>query len=430
MIRKSLLINAGWLAGDRVVRLGGGLLVGVWIARYLGPRDFGVLNYTMAFSALFGILATLGLDGIVIREGINKRFHEGVLFGTAFYLRLYGSFFGLAVSVALGALSGSTGDALIMIALGSGVYIAQSLYVIDWYFQASSNNKMSVIAQNGAFLVSNAAKIALIVLKMPVIMFAVCNVAEALLASAMLLVLYTRSKNAGWSFDKGVARTLLAESWPLILSGLAFMIYVRLDQVMIGHMLGDTAVGVYAAAIRISEVWNMVPFLVITVAFPRLLELRITNKASYDKNMQILFSCLVAMSFVAAIAAQMLGDWAVTLMFGPSYIDASSILKISIWSAIFSSLGAAGGRWLIAENLIRYALFRNVVGVLVNFVGNLILIPILGAKGAALATLASYMFANFLSYASTKALRPLFFVILKALLLHGIFPLRRKLPKL
>lgn len=429
MINRSLLVNVGWLAGDRVVRLGGGLLVGVWMARYLGPSDFGLLSYTIAFSALFGILSTLGLDGIVVREGVNQRFTQETLLGTAFRLRLYGSIFGLIVSVALGALSGSAGLTLIMIVLGSGVYLAQSLYVIDWYFQATSNNRPSVLAQNGAFIASSLVKVLLILYHMPVIAFAICNVFEAALASIVLLFLYRRSSNdSGWSFDSQVARALLKQSWPLILSGLAFMLYVRLDQVMIGRMLGNDSVGIYSAAIRISEVWNMIPVVVVTVAFPRLLALRLTDIVSYELNIQRLFSILVAISLVAAVGTQIFGKWAILLLYGPSYVEAAAILQISIWSAIFSAIGFASGRWLIAEELVKYALLRNLVGVVINASANLMLIPIYGAKGAAVGTLISYMFANLFSYVTARPLHRLFWINLKALFLIGLVPRRYGAP--
>lgn len=429
MINRSLLVNVGWLAGDRVVRLGGGLLVGVWMARYLGPSDFGLLSYTIAFSALFGILSTLGLDGIVVREGVNQRFTQQTLLGTAFRLRLYGSIVGLIVSVALGALSGSAGLTLMMIVLGSGVYLAQSLYVIDWYFQATSNNRPSVLAQNGAFIASSLVKVLLILYHMPVIAFAICNVFEAALASVVLLFLYRRSSNdSGWSFDSQVARALLGQSWPLILSGLAFMLYVRLDQVMIGRMLGNDSVGIYSAATRISEVWNMIPVVVVTVAFPRLLALRLTDIVSYELNIQRLFSILVAISLVAAVGTQIFGKWAILLLYGPSYVEAAAILQISIWSAIFSALGFASGRWLIAEELVKYALLRNLVGVIINTSANLILIPIYGAKGAAVGTLISYIFANLFSYVTARPLHRLFWINLKALFLIGLVPRRYGAP--
>lgn len=427
MSRRSILSNAGWLAGDRVVRLGGGLLVGVWMARYLGPSDFGLLNYTIAFSSVFGILSTLGLDGIVVREIVNRRYSEEALLGTAVRLRAVGALVAFAVAVGLAAATGSRDLTLAMISLSATVFLAQSLYVIDWHYQATANNRPSVIAQNIGFLISSAFKALMIVLEMPVIAFAITNVIEAVIASLMMWFLYRRTAGAAkWRFDMKIARDLVRESWPLILSGLAFMIYVRVDQIMIGKILGPAAVGVYAAAVRISEVWNMVPVIIVTAAFPRLLELRLTDQARYEANVQRLFSVLAGISIAAALGTQVLGPWAVHLLYGPAYQESAAILQISVWSAIFTSLGFASGRWLIAENMAKFALLRNAIGVVINIGVNLFLIPAMGAKGAALGTLISYIFANLLAYTTNRRLHPLFWINMKALMLIGVFPFRRE----
>lgn len=407
--------------------MGGGLLVGVWMARYLGPSDFGLLNYTIAFSSVFGILSTLGLDGIVVREIVNRRYGEEALLGTALGLRTVGALVALVVAVSLAAATGSRDVTLAMIALSATVFLAQSLYVIDWHYQATTNNRPSVIAQNLGFLVSSAFKALMIVWKMPVIAFAVTNVIEAIIASFAMWLLYRRNTTKSkWHFDAKIARELVNESWPLILSGLAFMIYVRVDQIMIGKILGPSSVGIYAAAVRISEVWNMVPVIVVTAAFPRLLELRLTDRARYEANVQRLFSVLAGISIVAALATQLLGSWAVQLLYGHAYRDAAAILQISVWSAIFTSIGFASGRWLIAENMAKFALLRNAIGVAINIAANLILIPAFGAKGAAIGTLISYIFANLLAYTTNRRLHPLFWINMKALMLIGAFPIRRK----
>jgi hypothetical protein len=54
---RKILGNMSWLFVDRAVRMGMGLFVGVWIARYLGPAKFGSLNFAVAFVALFGTVA-------------------------------------------------------------------------------------------------------------------------------------------------------------------------------------------------------------------------------------------------------------------------------------------------------------------------------------------------------------------------------------
>src|ERR1017187_4370185 len=69
---EAVIGNMGWLFVDKFIRLGAGLFVGAWIARYLGPEQFGLLNFSIAFAALVGIMANLGLDGIVVRDLVKS----------------------------------------------------------------------------------------------------------------------------------------------------------------------------------------------------------------------------------------------------------------------------------------------------------------------------------------------------------------------
>ena len=79
---RRILGNMGWLMVDRMVRLGMGLFVTVWVARYLGPAQFGSLNFAFAFVSLFGTAATLGLDGIVVREVVHHAADTHEILGT------------------------------------------------------------------------------------------------------------------------------------------------------------------------------------------------------------------------------------------------------------------------------------------------------------------------------------------------------------
>ncbi|MFN4216334.1 MAG: oligosaccharide flippase family protein, partial [Brevinematales bacterium] len=84
--------NIGWLSLDKVLRMGVGLFVGVWVARYLGPTQYGLWNFAIAFTSLFGAFATFGIDEIVVRELVKTPEKTGVFLGTAFFLRVAGSF--------------------------------------------------------------------------------------------------------------------------------------------------------------------------------------------------------------------------------------------------------------------------------------------------------------------------------------------------
>ena len=67
-----ILDNIGWLIFDKAARLALGLAVSIWVARYLGPRLFGELSYVIAFTSLFGVLATFGVKDVVVRDLVRQ----------------------------------------------------------------------------------------------------------------------------------------------------------------------------------------------------------------------------------------------------------------------------------------------------------------------------------------------------------------------
>jgi PST family polysaccharide transporter len=269
-IARAVLTNSVWLIADRVVRMGLGLLVTIWFARHFGPETFGVWNYAMAITALFGVVAGLGLDGVVVREILRKPSSAGVILGTALVLRL------LAAAVALAGAGlfivwtrSNQPLAIVLVALNSLVLVFQSSQVIEYHFQARMKSKSAVVAVNAAFLVSTLGRVLLLFFSASIEWFGAFLVVEAALGAALLCAAY-RADSEGrqpWTFDLRIARHLFAESWPLILSGLAVIVYMRMDQVMLSSMAGDASVGHFSAALRIAEVWYFIPMAIMTAAF-------------------------------------------------------------------------------------------------------------------------------------------------------------------
>jgi polysaccharide transporter, PST family len=185
--------NTGWLFFDKILRMGVGLIVGVWVARYLGPQQYGMWNYSMAFASLFGALATLGLDGIVVRDLIEDPSKRDILLGTAFVLKLIAGLITLIVTVIFIAII-KQGDNLMLylVALSSLGFVFQSFFVIDFYFQAHVISKYTVYAQNAAFLIVAFAKIGLLLCNAPLITFAIAGTVEIFLTSIFFILVYRK----------------------------------------------------------------------------------------------------------------------------------------------------------------------------------------------------------------------------------------------
>jgi PST family polysaccharide transporter len=420
------------LFADKILRMGVGLFVGVWIARYLGPEQFGLWNFALAFTALFAAFATLGLDAIVVRELVKNPERQNELLGSAFALKLIGGAITLLIALLAISLvrSGET-LTLWLVGLSAAGFIFQSVNVIDFYFQAKVQSRYTVYAANGAFVLMTLVKIYLLLTSAPLIAFAWAGLGEIALTAIFLLAAYRFNHHnmREWRYDGRVARELLRDSWPLILSSIAIMIYMRIDQIMIGQMLGDKEVGLYSAAVRISEVWYFIPMAIVSSVFPAIIDAKKKCEALYYQRLQKLYNLLAILALAVAIPMTFLADWVMELLFGREYFLAGPVLSISIWCGLFASLSVASGKWFINEGYTKLALKRNLYGAVLNIVLNYYLIPIYGMLGAAFSTLLSFALAAYISDVFSKATRIVFYQKTKAILLIEIFKRIRRWEK-
>jgi PST family polysaccharide transporter len=411
--------NTGWLFADKMLRMGVGLLVNIWVVRYLGPDRFGLLSYATAFVALCSAVATLGLDGIVVRELVRSPSSNREILGSAFLLRSAGAVaMMLTVITAVYLLRHGDSTTTQLVAIIAAGSFFQAFDVIDFWFQSRVLSKYTVMAKNAAFLAAASIKICLIVGHAPLVAFAWAALVEAALAAAGLVAVYRRNGRhlKEWSGRLKRCLDLLSDSWPLILSGFSVAVYMKIDQVMLGSMAGNQAVGIYSSAVRLSEIWYFIPMTVVSSVFPAVIQAKARDEGLYFRRMQRLFSFMAALSLSIAVPMTFLSTRLVVLLFGKGFMEAGPVLAIHIWASLFVFFGVAQGPWDLAENLTKLALCRISLGALLNIVLNVYLIPLYGAIGAAVATVASQAFAAFLLNAAHVKTRPIFFAQLRAIL--------------
>ncbi|MFM6199420.1 MAG: flippase, partial [Dolichospermum sp.] len=301
---REIIANTGWLFADRILRMGVGLFVGVWVARYLGVQQFGVFNYATAFVALFSTLSTLGLDAIVVRSIVREPEKRAEILGTAFWLKLFGGVAALLLAVSSIIVVRHDDQLTIsLVAILSSVGIFQAFDTIDLWFQSQVQSKYTVIAKNTAFVITALVKVALISLHAPLIAFAWAGLGEVSLGAIGLIISYRVRGYSPWlwPWSLPLAKTLLKESWPLILSGLTIMIYMRIDQIMLGQMVGDKAVGLYSAATRISEVWYFIPMAMASSVSPAIYAAKEVSESLYYRRIKQLIRMLVLISLVISV---------------------------------------------------------------------------------------------------------------------------------
>lgn len=401
-----VLGNVGWLSGEKVLNLFVGLFVGVWVARYLGPEQFGLLSYLTAFVMLFNPLAELGLGDIVVRNLAEDSSHRDSILGTAFLLLFLSGILAMVLCIGVALFLPDTQNLWLLLILSSAL-VLQSFNTIDFWFRSQVLAKPVAFMRSICIILVAAMNIGIIITHAPLSAFVWIRSLNLMLVAIGLYVVYQNIEKtiAKWHFDLNQARILLRDSWPFILSGFAGVIYLRIDQVMLTNMVGEQENGMYATAVRLVELWYFIPMAIYASVLPTIIEARKVSEVVFYARLQKLYNAMSFLSYMIAIPMTLLAPWVITILFGKDYNGAVPIVIIMVWSLLFTNLGVARSAFLVSENLIKTHTFTVVLGAITNVFLNIWLLPRYGGVGAAIASLVAYWLA---SHGSCFLYKPLF----------------------
>ena len=420
--------NIGWTSTNRIVRMGGALVVGTVVVRYLGPAQYGSFSFAFALFGLFNVVSNLGLDYLVVSEialshdEVSKR----EVLGTAFWLKICASV-ATTVAASLYAWWSHSSEivVVVMVAMFSVAAITQGFDVVDYFFQARTRSRVVVIPQLIVFVLTNLARITAILLKQSLLVFGIIAALEILVTEIGLALAYQTAERDifQWAFSRARAKRLLRASWPLLISGLLIIVYMRTDQILLGTLSSKMVVGFYSAATKLSEIWYAIPSLICASVMPRLLARKGNDPSFYYTRLQTLYNMLAKISLLIGLGGLVVSKYLILLLFGKAFLPAAQVLNVHIWTAPFVFIGVVGGMQLIHENLTRFALQRSIVGAVCNVALNFMLIPRFGAVGSALATLFTQVIASYLMDAANRETRHIF--AMKSRALFSLWPSAR-----
>ncbi len=412
------LKNTSWVLGERILRIFVALFIGVWVARYLGPENFGILSYAQSFVAIFSAFSSLGLSTVLVRELVKSPKQENQLMGTSFGLQTMGSIalmLCLIVSILMNNNEPLTDQIIVILGL---LTFLKSFGVITSFFQSVVKSKFVVIPSIISLVLSSILKVFLILKGYPLIYFVYVLVFDIMFITFGQVLNYFRNGSSifKWNFSWGNAKYLLRDSWPLILSSIMISIFMRVDQVMIKELMDNEAVGQYAAAVKLSEAWYFVPSVICASLFPAIVNAKMKSKVLYRQRLQKLHNLMVILAFSLVIPTMFLSEWLVELTYGPQYQDTAKVLSVHVLAGVFVFLGVSNSKWLLNENLQKYGTLCLGLGMLTNVILNFVLIPRIGVIGAAYATLISQFTSNIIGPLLFKKTRPSFYMMIKSLL--------------
>ncbi len=409
------IINLLWTFFEKIIHLISVLIVGILLARYLGPEQYGVLAYVQSYVAMFGFLVGLGLDSITVREIVKSPDKSNAIVATSFSLKLFMSFIIIFIINITSYKFNDSEEINLMMAILSLSLIYQAFYVFVNYFQAKVNIRAISILIVLSNIILIIVKIALIVNESSLINFIIVDVVVLMLLGISYFFVYKAYQRLDnfyklFTFDFSIAKKMLLDSWPLMLSSGAIMLYMRLDQVMIKEMLTLEDLGNYAVSVRISEAWYFIPMIISGVLYPSIIKAKETSIDLYNLRFEQLFFLTLWIGILLSLFIFIFSDNIIQILFGNQFNIAGSALSILAFTGIFVSMGYVNGKYMIIENFTRLELVRSLAGLGVNVCLNIILIPLYGINGAALSTLVSVMVSADLMMFFNKKTRKMFYL--------------------
>ncbi|MDA9277870.1 flippase [Amylibacter sp.] len=394
-----IIDNIGWLFFGQILRISIGLIIGVWIARYLGPEQFGLLSFVTAFVSIFGAISGLGLKSIVVRDIVRDPSVKNETLGTAAMLQFIGGLLAyVLITASIFWVRPDDALAKALAAILGSMLLFKASEVAAYWFESQVLSKYTVWVQNGSFVVLASIKVALLLHSAPLIAFAWAITAEALMVALLMLVMLNLRgpRLRQLSITLARAKELLVDSWPLLLSTAVLMVQARIDQIMLGTMIDDYAVAQYSVALRIVETASVCSMILHSTFMPSIIVAKKESNEAYLGKLAAFYKLNMLVAIFIALPIAMYSYPIIKVLFGSDYLAASPILALMTVRLIFAHLGVARSIYLLNENLMKYSAITMIVGTIFNIIFNYFLIPVYGGMGATATSLFSFAITIFL----------------------------------
>lgn len=418
MKEKQVFKNASWIIICKLAQSVLQLLVGMLSARYLGPSNYGLINYASSIVAFALPLMRLGLNATLVYELVESPEREGEIMGTSLAMNLASSIlciFGVAAFSS--AMNYGDTEAILICVLYSLSLFFAAIEMIQYWFQYKLLSKYSSVVMLVGYVIVSAYKVFLLAAEKSVYWFSVSHAIEYGVIGVVLVALYYKKEGQRLSFSFERARKMISRSKHYILSALMVVIIQNTDHIMLTSMIGKAENGLYSAAITCVVVFQFVYVAIIDSFRPLILSRKKENSPDYHGSVSRLYGIILYTAAIQGAVFFLLADVMVFLLYGAAYASAAPVLRILVFYYVFSVMGSVRNVWILAEEKQKYLWVINLSGALLNVVLNAFMIPFWGAVGAATASLITQCFANFILGFIIKPLR-----VNNKLMLRGLNP--------
>lgn len=383
---------------EQFLRMFSGVFVGIYMARHLGPEQFGVLSYILAITAIFVTVARMGMDSVLVRELTKNPIEKMQLLGTAFWMMMTSSFLCYFILLVINSIVSENQEIERFIIIVGGSVLFTPALLFEYLYQSETRAKYSTFVKTLVLFIISVLKVVLIIENSDLLYFVIASLLEQVLLAIFLTTSFIATHRLNFlnKFKVCYAKELFDSAWPVILASLAVLVYMRIDQVMIREMLGLEEVGLYSAAGKLLSAWIVIPYIISISLLPTIVTLKQGDPKIYEKRLSQLFRVTLWLCVAISLIVTFFGEDIIVFTFGESYRGSISVATLLMWSSIFVTMGSISARYFTVEKMEKKIAFRTVLSAFINVILNYLLIPIYGITGAAIATLITNFVSSYL----------------------------------
>lgn len=394
-LRGKIARNASWIIISKLLQSALSFVVGLFTARYLGPSNYGLINYAISVVTFALPIVQLGFNNVLVHELTGSPEKEGKLLGTSIALSFLSAVFCMIGVISFVAVTNDGNKEMVwIVAIYSINLILQVFDLLQYWFQAKLMSKYCSITSLAAYIAVTSYKVFLLITGKNVYWFAMSYTIDYFLIAVMLLVIYRKLGGQKLAVDIKLGKQLFSKSRYYIVPGLMVAIFSQTDKIMLNNMLGQTATGYYSAAVTIATIPAFV-YSAIIDSYRPIIFANQGNQEQLEQSLRQLYSIVIYISLAQSVVMTVFAELIVGILYGEEFHEAVNALRIVVWFVTFSYFGSVRNIWMLAKGQQKYLWIINASGAALNVVLNMLLIPASGIVGASIASLATQMFSNF-----------------------------------
>lgn len=403
---------------EKLLRLGIGFLTSIVVVRYLGPENFGELSYIQAFYTVISFLGVLGTTEILSRELSLGNYDKSEFISAVLFVRISGTLMALLLTIGVSLYQGWQGFQNILVFSLLLTMIINITDVNQTILFVEKRATWISMARFTGGIFSNISKIFLVFSGAPLALFLLPLLVDSLIIGAYTFFCLNRLRYRVRIIlpSADTLRFLLKKSLPLGASMFLISLHLRIDQLMLKQFMTVSDLGQYSVAVRLVELFYIIPTAVAANFLPYLVQLNRDNPARFRQTIALSLFCCIWAGIIVAVFLFFSSSRVISLIYGAEFSDSALYLRYLGICFLFVAVGTVGGLWQTVEDKQKYRFYIQLFGFFTNVFLNIILIKNIGALGAALATVVTLFLITFIYPLIFRDLRNFYLLLISSIL--------------